>query len=118
MPPTIHPVAVEEALDGLPNDALHALAVLYNAPDGVAELTLVGLPYGSRSALKSYGAIETNASSAEEVAEVRVTPFGQQLIEAARNRVDPAGSLAKVAELEERVRSLLQTDAAQSQALS
>jgi hypothetical protein len=78
---TIGSVTTNEVLRGLPVDLVETLALLHDAPGGMAESTIALLPYGSRSALAAYGVIQSVPGEADQAAEITITELGWSVIE-------------------------------------
>jgi hypothetical protein len=69
-----------EVVEQLPSRIVGLLSVLHAADDDVAELTIGTLPFGSRSALAAYGIVTAAGTTGEGPVEVRLTPFGREVI--------------------------------------
>jgi hypothetical protein len=68
---------------GLPEDLIEDLALLHDAPAGIAESTIALMGFGSRSILEAHGLIERVADTP---AQIRITPRGRKVIRAAYGR--------------------------------
>ncbi|HEX8101638.1 MAG TPA: hypothetical protein VF533_03430 [Solirubrobacteraceae bacterium] len=81
---TSRPAATtEEAFDRLPGDLRVTLALLHQADDGLAELTIATLALGSRALLAALGAITSaRQPDADAPVVVSLTSFGRDLITA------------------------------------
>lgn len=94
------PVRLAESLDTtmvelahLPDGMVRKLALLHDAPPGIAESTIALLPYGSRSALIAYGFIRRLSEDPDDLEEVEITPAGWQAIRAAAEGGTPVSAL-------------------------
>ena len=79
-----------EIPSGLPSELLDKLALLRDAPAGIAESTIALLPYGSRSALAAYQLIERIPAEPHQASEIRITDRGRALIEVCAERMSAA----------------------------
>lgn len=66
----------------LTDELVDRLAVLAGQPDGVAEVALSALRYGSLASLIAHGVIEPIDASGDEAGEIVITSYGRQLIDA------------------------------------
>lgn len=69
-----------ELLEALPDQLVDVLARLHEQPEGVAEVVLSTLRYGSRTTLAEAGVIERVPGEASEGAVVQLTSFGRRCI--------------------------------------
>jgi hypothetical protein len=74
---------IDTLLEEMPPELRATLAHLNAADDHVAGLTLALLPFGSRSALVGCGIIQSEVRErSDQPVEVRLTPFGREVIAA------------------------------------
>jgi hypothetical protein len=66
----------------LTDELVDRLAALADQPEGVAEVALSALRYGSLASLMAHGVIEPIDTSGDEAGEIHITNNGRQLIEA------------------------------------
>jgi diacylglycerol O-acyltransferase len=66
----------------LTDELVDRLAALADQPEGVAEVALSALRYGSLASLMAHGVIEPIDTSGDEAGEILITNYGRQLIEA------------------------------------
>jgi hypothetical protein len=90
---------VERAISMLSERLRVTLALLHPLDNGLAALTIAGLPNGSRSTLAGMGAIAPAAN--EEPAPIRITDFGREMITACNLVGLPRSVKSKIAALEE-----------------
>lgn len=76
---------------GLTPELVQTLAMLEDAPPGIAEATIALLPYGSRSNLAAHGIIGGIPTRKDAAAAIRITDYGQQVIAACARRFDNCG---------------------------
>lgn len=76
---------------GLTPELVRTLAMLENAPPGVAEATIALLPYGSRSNLAAHEIIGSIPARKDAAAKIQITDYGKQVIEACARRLDDCG---------------------------
>jgi predicted NBD/HSP70 family sugar kinase len=77
---------VRLALDALYPEVLETLAFLHRAPEKLADLVVRSLGWGSQKALEVFGIVDSPMERETEL-EFRITPFGAEVVKAARNRV-------------------------------
>jgi hypothetical protein len=76
---------VEEVLPSLTPDLKSTLAILDNAPPGIAELTIATLGLGSRLTLRGLGIVQFDEGDVEGTS-LKITKLGREVItECARN---------------------------------
>ena len=104
-------VDIDLLLSELPPRLVTTLAVLHEAPPGVAEITIQILPLGSRIALVSYGlAVERGISGKSGLGELQLTPLAVEAMAAAdlsSRRPDLKGTTLD--DLEARVEKLVKS---------
>jgi hypothetical protein len=67
---------------GLTDELVDVLAVVDEAPAGIAEATIALLPFGSRSSLVAHGVIERMDGGSAEAVAIRITDLGWVIIAA------------------------------------
>jgi hypothetical protein len=67
---------------GLTDELVDVLAVVDEAPPGLAEATIALLPYGSRTSLAVHGVIERMDGGSGEAVAIRITTEGRAVIAA------------------------------------
>jgi hypothetical protein len=82
--------APRDVLGRLPDELARKLAVLHDAPPGIAESTIALLPFGSRCALVAYGVIERIPQEPDEPGEIEITPLGWAVVQFAARRAQSA----------------------------
>jgi hypothetical protein len=91
---------------GLTNELVDVLAVLDDAPPGLAEATIALLPFGSRTSLVAHEVIERMDGGSGEAVAIRITARGWAVI-AACARARRQGAQARP-QLAQRLREYLQ----------
>jgi hypothetical protein len=94
--------SVEEALESLDRETKQALAALYKAPRGVAELTIATFGYWLRTMLTTVDVIEPFDAdeTKEHPAEVVITPFGREVMKACADEYGQGDDEDEAQELE------------------
>jgi hypothetical protein len=95
-------VSADSALESLDRETKEALAALYKAPRGVAELTIATFGYWLRTTLMNLGVIESfdTDEAKEHAAEVVITPFGREVMKACAEKYGQSDDADEAQELE------------------
>jgi hypothetical protein len=94
-------LSTDVALESLDRETKEALAALYKAPRGVAELTIATFGYWLRTTLMDVGVIESFDAdeTKEHPAEVVITPFGREVMKACAEKYGQGNEKEEAEEL-------------------
>lgn len=94
--------STDGALESLDRETKEALAALYKAPRGVAELTIATFGYWLRTTLTTVGVIELVDAdeTREHPAEVVITSFGRDVMKACAEKYGQGDEKEEAEELE------------------